>query len=89
MVQDEGSALVAPALGAGPGDLVVDLAAGPGGKAGHLAALGAGVLAVELHPSRAALVAETAERIGVAGRLGVVVGDARRAPLALAGPTPS
>jgi 16S rRNA (cytosine967-C5)-methyltransferase len=82
VVQDEASALVAPALGVGPGDLVVDLAAGPGGKAGHLAALGARVLAVELHPARAAMVAETAGRIGVADRLDVVVADARRAPLA-------
>jgi 16S rRNA (cytosine967-C5)-methyltransferase len=81
VVQDEGSALVAPALGAAPGALVVDLAAGPGGKAGHLAALGARVVAVELHPSRATLVAETAARIGVAERLAVVVGDATRAPL--------
>jgi 16S rRNA (cytosine967-C5)-methyltransferase len=82
VVQDEGSALVAPALGAAPGELVVDLAAGPGGKTGHLAALGARVLAVELHPTRAALVAETAGRIGVAERVGVVVADATRAPLA-------
>ena len=47
VVQDAASALVAPAVGAAPGELVADLAAGPGGKAGHLAALGAPVLAVE------------------------------------------
>jgi 16S rRNA (cytosine967-C5)-methyltransferase len=63
VVQDEGSALVAPALGIQPGDLVADLTAGPGGKAGHLAALGARVLAVELHPARARMVAETAARL--------------------------
>jgi 16S rRNA (cytosine967-C5)-methyltransferase len=39
------------------------------------------VVAVELHPSRAALVAETAERIDVADRLDVVIGDATRSPL--------
>jgi 16S rRNA (cytosine967-C5)-methyltransferase len=81
VVQDAASALIAPAVGAGPGDLVADLAAGPGGKAGHLAALGTRVLAVELHPGRARLVAETARRLGVADRLHTVVGDGRRPPL--------
>ncbi|MFL6217807.1 MAG: transcription antitermination factor NusB, partial [Actinomycetes bacterium] len=85
VVQDAASALVAPAVGAGPGDLVADLAAGPGGKAGHLAALGARVLAVERHPGRARLVAETARRLGVADRLHTVVGDGRRPPLRPAG----
>jgi 16S rRNA (cytosine967-C5)-methyltransferase len=81
VVQDAASALIAPAVGAGPGDLVADLAAGPGGKAGHLAALGTRVLAVELHPGRARLVAETARRLGMADRLHTVVGDGRRPPL--------
>jgi 16S rRNA (cytosine967-C5)-methyltransferase len=81
VVQDAASALVAPAVGAGPADLVAELAAGPGGKAGHLAALGARVLAVELHPGRARLVADTARRLGVADRLHTVVGDGRRPPL--------
>jgi 16S rRNA (cytosine967-C5)-methyltransferase len=81
VVQDAASALVAPAVGAAPGDLVADLAAGPGGKAGHLAALGARVLAVELQPGRARLVADTARRLGVADRLHTVVGDGRRPPL--------
>ena len=81
VVQDAASALVAPAVAAGPGDLVADLTAGPGGKAGHLAALGARVLAVEPRPGRARLVARTAARIGVAGRLLTVVADGRRPPL--------
>jgi 16S rRNA (cytosine967-C5)-methyltransferase len=81
VVQDAASALVAPAVGAGPGDLVVDLAAGPGGKAGHLAALGARVLAVERHPGRARMVRDTATRLGVADRLHTVVGDGRCPPL--------
>jgi 16S rRNA (cytosine967-C5)-methyltransferase len=81
VVQDAASALVAPAVGAGPGDLVADLAAGPGGKAGHLAALGARVLAVEAQRRRARLVAGTAARLGVADRLLTVVGDGRRPPL--------
>ncbi len=81
VVQDAASALVAPAVGAATGDLVADLAAGPGGKAGHLAALGARVLAVEVNPARARLVAQTAARIGVADRLHTVVADGRRPPL--------
>jgi 16S rRNA (cytosine967-C5)-methyltransferase len=81
VVQDAASALVAPAVGAAPGDLVADLAAGPGGKAGHLAALGARVLAVELVAGRARLVAQTAERLELAGRLHTVVADGRRPPL--------
>jgi 16S rRNA (cytosine967-C5)-methyltransferase len=81
VVQDAASALVAPAVGAAPGDLVVDLAAGPGGKTGHLAALGARVLAVERHPGRARMVRDTAVRLGVADRLHVVVGDGRCPPL--------
>jgi 16S rRNA (cytosine967-C5)-methyltransferase len=81
VVQDAASALVAPAVGARPGDLVADLAAGPGGKAGHLAALGARVLAVEVQPGRARRVAETARRLGVSDRLHTVVADGRRPPL--------
>ena len=84
VVQDAASALVAPALGAGPGELALDLAAGPGGKAGHLAALGAGVLAVELHAGRARMVRDTASRLGLE-RLLVVVGDGRRPPVAAGG----
>ncbi len=82
VVQDPASALVAPALGAAPGDLVVDLCAGPGGKAGHLAALGARVLAVEPHPSRARLVRDTARRLGVNERLLTVAADGLALPLA-------
>jgi 16S rRNA (cytosine967-C5)-methyltransferase len=81
VVQDAASALVAPAVGAAPGDLVADLAAGPGGKAGHLAALGARVLAVEARRGRARMVAGTARRLEVADRLLTVVGDGRRPPL--------
>ncbi len=81
VVQDAASALVAPALGAAPGDLVLDLAAGPGGKAGHLAALGARVLAVELHPARARMVRDVARRLGVERALWTVVGDGTRPPV--------
>ncbi len=84
VVQDAASALVAPALGAGPGDFVLDLAAGPGGKAGHLAALGAAVLAVELHAGRARMVRDTARRLGLE-RVLAVVGDGTRPPVGAGG----
>jgi 16S rRNA (cytosine967-C5)-methyltransferase len=74
-VQDAASALVAPALGVGEGDLVLDLAAGPGGKSGHLAALGARVVAVELNPARARMVRDTARRLGLEDRLLTVAAD--------------
>jgi 23S rRNA (adenine-N6)-dimethyltransferase len=41
--------------GVGPGDLVVDLGAGTGAVTGPLLAAGATVVAVELHPGRAAV----------------------------------
>jgi 16S rRNA (cytosine967-C5)-methyltransferase len=73
-VQDEGSQLVALALAAAeaPGVSTIDLAAGPGGKAALLAALGMDVVGLELHETRAQLVA----RSGVA----VAVGDGRYPP---------
>jgi 16S rRNA (cytosine967-C5)-methyltransferase len=81
-VQDEGSQLVAVALAAaeleGRDALWVDLCAGPGGKAALLARLaegrGARLLAVELQPHRARLVAR-------AGLAHVVTADARQPPL--------
>lgn len=80
--QDEASMVVARAAGVRPGDRVLDLCAGPGGKACHLAALAGAegrVVAVELHPHRAELVRETAERLHV--DVDVRVGDGRRPPL--------
>jgi 16S rRNA (cytosine967-C5)-methyltransferase len=74
-VQDEGSQLVALALAAvdAPGPVTVDLAAGPGGKAALLAAAGMTVTGLELHETRARLVA----RSGVP----VAVADSTRPPL--------
>jgi 16S rRNA (cytosine967-C5)-methyltransferase len=81
-VQDEGSQLVALALGrvpiVGPDHTWLDMCAGPGGKAAILEGLaqevGAQLTAVELHPHRADLVTEslTTSR--------VLVGDARLRP---------
>lgn len=76
--QDEASMLVVAATGVRPGDRVLDLCAGPGGKTGHLATLAGPtghVTAVELHPHRADQVREVATRLGV--DVEVVVGDGR------------
>jgi 16S rRNA (cytosine967-C5)-methyltransferase len=80
--QDEASMRVARLTGARAGDRVLDLCAGPGGKATHLAGLvGADglVVGVELHPHRAELVRQAAARQGVA--IDVRVGDAADPPL--------
>jgi 16S rRNA (cytosine967-C5)-methyltransferase len=82
VVQDEASMHVVRATGAGPGDRVLDLCAGPGGKTGHLASLvgpAGRVVAVELHPHRARLVERAAAAIGV--EVDVRVGDAAAPPL--------
>ncbi len=86
-VQDEGSQLVATVLAradvADDDRRWLDLCAGPGGKAGLLAALaaqqGAGVLAVERQPHRSRLVARTLA--GADGVLGIVTADGVRPPL--------
>jgi 16S rRNA (cytosine967-C5)-methyltransferase len=81
--QDEASMVVAHWTGAAPGQRVVDLCAGPGGKATHLAHLtGADgrVVANDLHPHRAALIAGAARRQGL--DVAVTVGDATRPPFA-------
>jgi 16S rRNA (cytosine967-C5)-methyltransferase len=85
--QDEASMRVARATGAGPGDRVLDLCAGPGGKATHLAALvgpDGRVVGVELHPHRAELVRRAATRQGV--EVDVRVGDAASPPVQDDGP---
>jgi 16S rRNA (cytosine967-C5)-methyltransferase len=81
--QDEASMRVAHATGAGPGDRVLDLCAGPGGKATHLASLAGpagSVVGVELRPHRAELIRQAAARQGV--EIDVRVGDAAEPPLA-------
>ncbi|MEJ7585692.1 MAG: transcription antitermination factor NusB [Acidimicrobiales bacterium] len=81
-VQDRGSQLVAEAIGAAPGDRIVDLCAAPGGKATALAGAGAFVVAIDRRPARAGLVSENATRLGLGDHLPVVVADGRRPPLA-------
>ena len=93
-IQDEASQQVATIVGPEPGDRVADVCAAPGGKATLLSLLspggGAGapgrgdrgvmVVAGDVHPSRARLIATNAERIG-AESVAVYVGDGRRPPL--------
>ncbi len=67
-VQDEASAFVVGALDVRPGQRALDACAGPGGKTAHLACVVGGdgaVVAADLHPQRAALVARGAARLGV------------------------
>ncbi len=69
-VQDEASALIAHLTAPRAGDRIVDACAAPGGKTTHLAALaqnGATIVALDLHPQRAALVASGAQRLGCLG----------------------
>lgn len=59
-------------LGPLPGETVLDLAAAPGGKTTHIAALmqGQGLLiSNEIHPERAKILAENVERLGIANAL--------------------
>lgn len=80
--QDEASMLVVEAAGVGPGEAVLDLCAGPGGKTTHLARLvgSAGrVVAVERHHHRARRVAEAAALQGRDVR--VLTADATSLPL--------
>lgn len=81
--QDEASMLVAHAGAVRPGDRVLDLCAGPGGKATHLATLAGPsghVVGIELHEHRARQVADAAAVLGV--DVDVRVGDALDPPLA-------
>lgn len=93
-VQDEASmfvvdavmaAVVDPDGGGGPGPLVVDVCAGPGGKSTGLGECGATVVAADLYPWRAGMVREQAARGGAAqaafGRVHVLSGDATQSPL--------
>jgi 16S rRNA (cytosine967-C5)-methyltransferase len=77
--QDEASMMVVHAAQVQPGDRVLDLCAGPGGKTTHLATLTGptgSVVAVEMHQHRAQAIERAAETLGVDGWVQVRVADA-------------
>jgi 16S rRNA (cytosine967-C5)-methyltransferase len=81
-VQDLASQWVADAVGAGPGDLVLDVCAAPGGKATAMAATGARVVAADARPGRVGLITENAERLGLAhGAVRTLAADGTRPAL--------
>jgi 16S rRNA (cytosine967-C5)-methyltransferase len=78
-VQDQASSFVVDALDPQPGDRVLDVCAGPGGKAAHIACLvgvEGRVVAGDAAVQRARLVSGTADRLGV--RVLVLAQDGRR-----------
>ena len=77
MIQDEGSQLVA--LLVGHGEKILDCCAAPGGKTRILAErnLEAAVVAMDLHPQRAALL----KKLVTVSNVHVVAGDVRNTPL--------
>lgn len=83
-VQDRASQWVAGVVGTGPG-VVADLCAAPGGKATAIAG-GADlasppiVIAADVRPSRARLIADNVARLGLTN-VDVLVGDAAKPPL--------
>jgi 16S rRNA (cytosine967-C5)-methyltransferase len=82
--QSRGSQLAGAAVGAQPGERILDVCAAPGGKATQLAELAAEVVAVEKHPGRARELEENAEQMG-AGNVSVVNADALDLPDDVAG----
>ena len=80
-VQDPSSQLVAAAVPADAGDLVLDLCAAPGGKATALASRGARVVAGDQRLARVGLVAANRERLEL-DDLHVFQGDATAPPFA-------
>ncbi|SFB41255.1 NOL1/NOP2/sun family putative RNA methylase [Cohnella sp. OV330] len=85
-IQEPSAMIAAELLDPKPGDIVLDLAAAPGGKTTQIAAKlrGEGLLvANEIHPGRARILSENAERLGIANA--VVV---QAAPGELAGRLP-
>jgi len=77
--QDLASQWVIEAVGAQPGELVVDVCAAPGGKATGMASSGATVVALDLYPQRAGLVVGNAAKLGQT--MPVLTADATRLPL--------
>lgn len=77
-VQDWSSQWVADAVGTRPGERILDLCAGPGGKATAMAAEGTYVIGADRQAHRARLVARNATELGHS--IPVVVADGTRPP---------
>jgi 16S rRNA (cytosine967-C5)-methyltransferase len=82
--QSVGSQLAGLAVGAQPGERILDLCAAPGAKATQLAERADEVVAVEIHPGRARELEANARRLG-ATNLRVVTADALARPSTLTG----
>jgi 16S rRNA (cytosine967-C5)-methyltransferase len=85
--QDQASQAVALAVGARPGERVLEVGAAPGGKATALAEAmddRGMVAAVDVHPGRLGLVARAATRLGL-GAVTLVAADGRSLPFAPGG----
>jgi 16S rRNA (cytosine967-C5)-methyltransferase len=79
-VQDAGSQEVAAAVPAGPGDLVLDVCAAPGGKATALAGRGARVVAADRRPGRLDLVTSNVAALGQQEQVLVAAADGAAPP---------
>ncbi len=79
-IQDRASQWVAQLVEARPGEVVLDVCSAPGGKATEMASSGALVIAADLQPHRAGLVADNAHRLRY--RVPVVVADGTAPPFA-------
>jgi 16S rRNA (cytosine967-C5)-methyltransferase len=82
--QSRGSQLAGRAVGAQPGERILDLCAAPGGKATQLAEVAAEVVAVEKHDGRARELEENAARLG-ATNIKIVWADALKLPRDISG----
>lgn len=80
VVQDPAAAAVVRYAAVPPGAPVLDVCAAPGGKALGLAERAGYVAAADLSLRRLQRVRENAQRLEMAGRLGLVVADARQPP---------
>lgn len=65
VVQDFSAGLVSKLIRPMPGEHIYDLCAAPGGKSLHMAESGATVIAVDINPLRARLIALNSARVGV------------------------
>lgn len=78
-VQDESGMLVTYVLDPHPGERILDMTAGVGGKTGHILEYTQGqsrVVALDIVPERLATLRQNIARLGFADRVDAVVGDA-------------